>query len=63
NHLKNQDRLKCFSLCSINTSFLSFSHYTILDLDETDKAKIDDLVANFEASDNIVRVRLIKSKK
>lgn len=37
--------------------------YTILDLDETDKAKIDDLVANFEASDNIVRVRLIKGKK
>ena len=22
NHLKNQDRLKCFSFCSINTSFL-----------------------------------------
>ncbi|BBK79723.1 phosphoglycerate dehydrogenase [Streptococcus mutans] len=37
--------------------------YTILDLDETDKAKIDDLVANFEASDNIVRVRLIRGKK
>lgn len=36
--------------------------YTILDLDETDKAKIDELVANFEASDNIVRVRLIKGK-
>ena len=29
NHLKNQDRLKCFSFCSINNSFLSFSHYTI----------------------------------
>lgn len=36
--------------------------YTILDLDETDKGKIDELVANFEASDNIVRVRLIKGK-
>ena len=31
NHLKNQDRLKCFSFCSINTSFLSFSHYTIFE--------------------------------
>ncbi|MFC3931348.1 phosphoglycerate dehydrogenase [Streptococcus dentapri] len=36
--------------------------YTILDLDETDKAKVDDLVARFESSDNIVRVRLIKGK-
>lgn len=36
--------------------------YIILDLDETDKGKIDELVANFEASDNIVRVRLIKGK-
>ena len=36
--------------------------YTLLDLDETDKAKIDHLVANFEASDNIVRVRLIAKK-
>ena len=36
--------------------------YTLLDLDETDKAKIDHLVANFEASDNIVRVRLITKK-
>ena len=36
--------------------------YTLLDLDETDKAKIDDLVATFEASDNIVRVRLITKK-
>lgn len=36
--------------------------YTLLDLDETDKAKVDHLVANFEASDNIVRVRLITKK-
>lgn len=36
--------------------------YTLLDLDETDKAKIDHLVANFESSDNIVRVRLITKK-
>ena len=36
--------------------------YTLLDLDETDKEKIDELVAKFEASDNIVRVRLIKGK-
>lgn len=36
--------------------------YTLFDLDETDKAKIDHLVANFEASDNIVRVRLITKK-
>ncbi|MGT2907664.1 phosphoglycerate dehydrogenase [Streptococcus dentiloxodontae] len=36
--------------------------YTILDLDETDKSKIDDLVAKFETNDNIVRVRLIKGK-
>lgn len=36
--------------------------YTLLDLDETDKSKIDELVAKFEASDNIVRVRLIKGK-
>lgn len=36
--------------------------YTLFDLDETDKAKIDYLVANFEASDNIVRVRLITKK-
>ncbi|ELU83076.1 hypothetical protein PNI0076_01442, partial [Streptococcus pneumoniae PNI0076] len=31
NHLKNQDRLKCFSFCSINTSFLLSSHYTIFE--------------------------------
>ena len=36
--------------------------YTLLDLDETDKSKIDELVAKFEASENIVRVRLIKGK-
>ena len=34
--------------------------YTLLDLDEDDRAKIDQLVAKFEASDNIVRVRLIE---
>ncbi|MEQ9763099.1 3-phosphoglycerate dehydrogenase family protein [Streptococcus sp. ZJ151] len=33
--------------------------YTLLDLDEDDRAKIDQLVAKFETSDNIVRVRLI----
>ena len=37
--------------------------YTILDLGETDKSKIDELVAKFESSDNIIRVRLIKNKK
>lgn len=37
--------------------------YTILDLDEEDKSKIDTLVEQFEASDNIVRVRLIPLKK
>ena len=36
--------------------------YTLLDLDETDKSKIDHLVVNFEESDNIVRVRLITRK-
>ncbi|WFM82104.1 3-phosphoglycerate dehydrogenase family protein [Streptococcus ruminicola] len=36
--------------------------YTLLDLDEIDKAKVDHLVANFEASDNIIRVRLIAKK-
>ncbi|AXJ12439.1 3-phosphoglycerate dehydrogenase family protein [Streptococcus pluranimalium] len=33
--------------------------YTLLDLDETDAAKIDQLVALFEDSENILRVRLI----
>ena len=37
--------------------------YTILDLDEEDKTKIDTLVDQFENSDNIVRVRLIPLKK
>ncbi|MGT2959771.1 phosphoglycerate dehydrogenase [Streptococcus caballi] len=37
--------------------------YTILDLDESDKSKVEELVANFEANDNIVRVRLIELKK
>lgn len=36
--------------------------YTILDLDENDRNKIDQLVAKFEASDNIIRVRLIELK-
>ncbi|EHJ53385.1 phosphoglycerate dehydrogenase [Streptococcus macacae] len=34
--------------------------YTLLDLDESDEAKIDALVEKFQASDNIIRVRLIK---
>ncbi|MGT2754260.1 phosphoglycerate dehydrogenase [Streptococcus ovis] len=37
--------------------------YTILDLDEEDKTKIDTLVDQFENSDNIIRVRLIPLKK
>ncbi|MGT2911253.1 phosphoglycerate dehydrogenase [Streptococcus cameli] len=37
--------------------------YTILDLDEGDKTKIDSLVAAFEADENIIRVRLIELKK
>ena len=37
--------------------------YTILDLDEIDKSKIDALVDNFENSANIVRVRLIANTK
>lgn len=36
--------------------------YTLLDLDETDKSKIDALVAAFEATDAIIRVRVIKHK-
>ncbi|SDB27576.1 D-3-phosphoglycerate dehydrogenase [Streptococcus henryi] len=42
----------------INRSKGDFA-YTLLDLDESDKDKIDQLVTNFENSDNIVRVRLI----
>ena len=34
--------------------------YTLLDLDESDEGKIQELVDKFENSDNIVRVRLIK---
>ncbi|MEW4353389.1 3-phosphoglycerate dehydrogenase family protein [Streptococcus pneumoniae] len=34
--------------------------YTLLDLDESDGEKVANLVANFEADDNIVRVRVIK---
>uniref|UniRef100_UPI003F6912FE 3-phosphoglycerate dehydrogenase family protein n=1 Tax=Streptococcus pluranimalium TaxID=82348 RepID=UPI003F6912FE len=37
--------------------------YTLLDLDETDAAKIDQLVALFEDSENIIRVRLIPLAK
>lgn len=42
----------------INRSKGDFA-YTLLDLDESDKDKIDQLVTKFENSDNIVRVRLI----
>lgn len=35
--------------------------YTLLDLDETDETKVAELVNKFETSDNIVKVRLIKS--
>lgn len=45
----------------INRSKGDFA-YTILDLDENDRSKIDLLVEKFEASDNIVRVRLIENK-
>ena len=34
--------------------------YTLLDLDESDRDKIDELVATFEASKNIIKVRLIQ---
>lgn len=34
--------------------------YTLLDLDETDGDKVRDLVAKFQADENIVRVRLIE---
>jgi D-3-phosphoglycerate dehydrogenase len=37
--------------------------YTLLDLDETDKSKIDQLVQLFDSSDHIVKVRLITGKK
>ena len=37
--------------------------YTILDLDETDKSKIDQLVQLFDSSEPIVKVRLIAGKK
>lgn len=37
--------------------------YTLLDLDEMDAAKIDQLVALFEDSENIIRVRLIPLEK
>ncbi len=45
----------------INRSKGDFA-YTLLDLDETNKDKINELVAKFELSDNIVRVRLINGK-
>ena len=34
--------------------------YTLLDLDESDESKIQELVDKFENSNNIARVRLIK---
>ena len=37
--------------------------YTLLDLDETDKSKIDQLVQLFDSSEPIVKVRLITGKK
>lgn len=37
--------------------------YTILDLDEMDRSKIDQLVKLFNSSDQIVRVRLITGNK
>lgn len=46
----------------INRSKGDFA-YTLLDLDENDKTKIDSLVAAFEADENIVKVRLIEGKK
>ena len=58
--------LRFLILISISNNIINRSKgdyaYTLLDLDETDKSKIDELVAKFEASDNIVRVRLIKGK-
>ncbi|WP_096816909.1 3-phosphoglycerate dehydrogenase family protein [Lactococcus fujiensis] len=36
--------------------------YTLLDLDETNETKIQELMSNFKASDNIIRVRLIKKE-
>ena len=35
--------------------------YTLLDLDEKDERKLAALVSRFEASENIVRVRLIEN--
>ena len=37
--------------------------YTLLDLDETDRSKVDKLAALFETSDHIVKVRLIANPK
>jgi D-3-phosphoglycerate dehydrogenase len=34
--------------------------YTLLDLDESDESKVRALAAEFDSSDNIVRVRIIK---
>lgn len=45
----------------INRSKGDFA-YTLLDLDETDKTKIEHLVSRFETSENIVRVRVITKK-
>ncbi|MFX3912257.1 phosphoglycerate dehydrogenase, partial [Streptococcus suis] len=45
----------------INKSIGDYA-YTLLDLDEADKVKIDQLVAKFEAKDAIVKVRVIQNK-
>lgn len=45
----------------INRSKGDFA-YTLLDLDENDKTKIESLVSAFEADDNIVKVRVIVGK-
>ncbi|KXT76986.1 phosphoglycerate dehydrogenase [Streptococcus sp. DD12] len=36
--------------------------YTLLDLDESDEAKVQDLLAAFQGSENIVRVRVIDNR-
>ncbi|MBJ8326022.1 3-phosphoglycerate dehydrogenase family protein [Streptococcus pacificus] len=45
----------------INRSNGEFA-YTLIDLGESDKEKVDKLVSVFEANDNIIRVRLIENK-
>ncbi|MGT2771725.1 3-phosphoglycerate dehydrogenase family protein [Streptococcus marimammalium] len=46
----------------INRSKGDFA-YTLIDLGESDKKKVDKLVSIFEANDNIIRVRLIENKE